>query len=320
VLLPEVVALGEDGRRWLQPQFVYAPLLCFAEGDARAQLWIAALDHSRNRARGFDCTVTFRRSDLVSSLPDHGQVFRCEISSAHSPAELAVGRARRRPDGGLDVKVHHHTTRESLALIHGSGYVHGSRWNYQGTRELTNIGYAYFTNLRSIRTEGDLRAMAMASDGRLGLQLDTTHGPTPDLVLEVYRASTRDRTATLTLWVASEAIATPHIWQHIGPPVHYEIAHPWTYRVGLQPGSHLTFRRDRATLDPASARAFDYAVIGDCTTIAGLEAPYDEENTTETFTVQALAGSNVFDFWRLNANTNLHAAATVVQAFAKPPG
>jgi hypothetical protein len=181
---------------------------------------------------------------------------------------------------------------------------------------LTNVAYAYFTNLQQVTTEQDLQSIAMASSGRLPLRLDTSPDTwPPDLVLDVYRGSTRGREATLRLWVPAEVISTPHIWQHVGPTVTYEITHPWIYRVGLQPGRHLDFRDREATPDPAALRRFDYAVIGDCTTISGLEAPFDEENTNHTFSVQDLGGANLFDFWRHHANTPLHEPPSVTQEF-----
>jgi hypothetical protein len=108
------------------------------------------------------------------------------------------------------------------------------------------------------------------------------------------------------MWVASDAISTPHIWQHTGPPVVYEIAHPWIFRVGLHPGAVLDFAHGAATPDPSALRRFQYAVIGDCTTIGGLMAPFDEEDTTHTFIVEDLSGTDVFEFWRNHANAALH--------------
>lgn len=315
ILLPEALIVGGAGNQWAQPQFVYAPTLAFTDDDAFATIPVAVTDSRLRVARGLDCVVQFRRADLLASLSDRSQVYRCRVNTDYSPAQLAVGRARSRADGGIDLRLFHHTTSDALSMIHASGQVRGSTWNYQGTRELTNVAYAYFTSLRSIATEMDLRRIAMASDGKIMFQLDTTQGSAPDLVLDVYRASTRDRKATLSLWLAAEAISTPHIWQHIGPPVVYEVAHPWIFRVGLNPDRVLEFAAGVGTPGPSALRDFDYAVIGDCTTVGGLAAPFDEENTTYTFVVQDLAGSDVFTFWRNNANTPLHRDPTDAQMF-----
>lgn len=317
VLLPEAVIVGAATNQWAQPQFFYAPQLAFADEWSTATIFFAALDHTRRNHEGLECRLTFRQTERLAALPDRSEVYRCEIETEHSPAALAVGRARVRPDGGIDLRLHHHTARETLPLIHASRDVRASAWNYQGTRKLANVAYAYFTSLRRVETEADLQSIAMASDGRLGFQLDTNAGAHPDLVLDVLREATRNRKATLTLWVPSEAVSTPHIWKHSGRTVHYEVAHPWIYRVALQPGAALDFTGVRATPDRAKLRRFDYAVIGDCTTLAGLEAPFDEENTGETFVVQDLTDTDVFNFWRSNANTTLYAPPVDTQRFTQ---
>lgn len=317
VLLPEAVIVTGARDQWVQPQWVYAPLLAFTDDHtAHATIRIAALDPTRRDGGGLPCAIEFTSEDRLTVLPDRSEVYRCRISSEHSLNELTVGRGRVRDDGGINLRLYHHTAPATLPLIRQSGHVRGSAWNYQGTRELTNVAYAYLTNLEQVTTERDLRSIAMASSGRLPLLLDTNpNAQRPDLVLEVYRGSTLDRQATLRLWVPAEFISTPHIWQHGGRSVTYEIVHPWIYRIGLQPDSHLDFRDREATPDPAALKRFDYAVIGDCTTISGLEAPFDEENTEHTFVVQDLGNVNLFGFWHHHSNTLLHAPPSVAQEF-----
>ena len=236
-------------------------------------------------------------------------------STEYSPATLAVGSARRSVGGGVDIALFHHTTEEAIALIHKSGHLQGSQWNFQGTRKLKNVAYAYFTSMNQVTCEADQQDMAMASNGRIALQLDTNPGQMPDLVLPVYRASTRDRNATLKLWIPSEVISMPYVWKHQGLSVCFEIAHPWIHRIGLQPGEHLDFAEGTATPASKALRRFDYAVLGDCSNVEGLEAPYDEENTPETFRVQSLEDTNLFDFWKENANSDLYARPSDKQTF-----
>jgi hypothetical protein len=305
VLLPEVIVLGGTDPVWVQPHFFYAPSLAFGDGDATASLRLGALDPNRAKP-GLDLSVTFAKSDKCGSFADSSETYRCVVESEYSPNELATGEARVRSDGGLDLQLYHHTASGTLPVIQDSQQVRGSEWNYQGTRKLENVHYAYFTSLRRIESEGDLRALAMASSGQLDFRLDTNHRAAPDLVIPVYRASTHDRDATLTLWVPAEAVSTPHVWQHIGPPVHYELAHPWIHRVGVPPGGHVAFADGRAIFDPNVLKRFDYAVIGDCTTVDGLRAPFDEEATTSTFHIQDLGGTDAFEFWYQHQNSSLH--------------
>ena len=181
------------------------------------------------------------------------------------------------------------------------------------------MAYAYFTSMSQVTSEADLQDMAMASNGGIPLRLDTNARHAPDLVLDVYRASTRDRNATLELWIPAEAISTQHVWMREGFSVYYEIAHPWIHRIGLWPSQHLDFAGGTATPGPEALRRFDYAVLGDCSTVSGLEAPYDEENTGETFRVQSLEDTNLFDFWAANANTHLYAPPLDRQTFRSLP-
>jgi hypothetical protein len=317
VLLPEAVIVTGARDQWVQPQWVYAPLLAFTDDHkAHATIHIAAVDPSRRDDAGLRCAIEFTSEDRLTVLPDRSEVYRCRITSEYSLNELTVGRGRLRDDGGINLRLYHHTAPATLPLIHQAGHVRGSAWNYQGTRELANVAYAYFTNLERVTTERDLQSIAMASSGRLPLLLDSTPtGRRPDLELTVYRGSTRDRQASLRLWVPAEVISTPHIWQHTGRSVEYEIVHPWIHRIGLQPDSHLDFRDREATPYPAALKRFEYAVIGDCTTLSGLEAPFDEENTEHTFVVQDLGDVNLFDFWRHHSNTPLHAPPSLTQQF-----
>ena len=42
-------------------------------------------------------------------LPDRSEVYRCRINSEHSLDELTVGRGRLRDDGGINLRLYHHT-------------------------------------------------------------------------------------------------------------------------------------------------------------------------------------------------------------------
>lgn len=321
VLLPELIVLGDALDHWVQPQFFFAPLLYWDDDNAGTIINIAAVDKTRRFSDGLDATVTFSRADWLCNAGDRSEIYSCSVESEYRAAALAVGRARQNPDGNIDIRLYHHTTETALEQIQSSGHVRGSAWNFQGTRELTNVAYAYFTSMPKISSERDLLSMAMASNGQLGLRLDQNGGDAPDVVLDVYRSSTRDRTATLPLWVPAAAISSPHIWMHVSTSVCYEIVHPWIHRVGLRPGEGLTFVDGDATPSDDTLRRFDYAVLGDCTMVAGLGAPYDEEETTETFRVADLGALTLFDYWAANQNTALYAPPEDTQAFRsdQPP-
>lgn len=161
---------------------------------------------------------------------------------------------------------------------------------------------------QSLATNEHLRLVAMASNGKAGVRLDDPAG-TP-VLFDVYRESTANRDATLPLWVPAEVVSAPHVWLHRGRSVYYEIAHPWIHRVGLLPGAVLSFVEDKATPVESDVRRFDYAVLGDCSTVAGACAPFDEEETNETFAIANLGAPGLFEYWWQNQNTQLHEVPT----------
>ena len=54
----------------------------------------------------------------------------------------------------------------------------------------------------------------MASDGIISMLLDDHTPPDGVVPIKVYRESTLNRTATLPLWIPSEALAPSHVWMH----------------------------------------------------------------------------------------------------------
>lgn len=300
VLLPEVLVIEDGDLHWVQPQFFNACVIVFGD-DPTGTIGLSAADrHGRDLA----ITARFQRSDRIGGDQDRSEVYRCSLESDYPIEDLTTGRALVRTDGGIDLLAHHHTTAASLDAILASGEVWGSPWNYQGVRKLTNVAYAYFTSLPKMESEEDLRLVAMASNGKAGVQLDDPKAP--PVVFDVYRESTTNREATLPLWIPAEIVSAPHVWLHRGGSVYYEIAHPWIHRVGLLPGATLPFKGDRAVPVEADLRRFDYAVLGDCSTPEGAGAPFDEEETTETFAIADLGSADLFDYWWQHQNQVLY--------------
>jgi hypothetical protein len=116
-------------------------------------------------------------------------------------------------------------------------------------------------------------------------------------VLEVFKEKLSQRTTRVDVWVPAEHVSPSHIHEHRGNVTSYESAHPWIYRVGLEPGANYEFVGNKAVRGQSWLKRFEYIVIGDCTTLEGLAAPYDEEITKETFEIESLGGRTVFEFW-----------------------
>ena len=57
--------------------------------------------------------------------------------------------------------------------------------------------------------------------------------------------------------------------------------------------------------------SFDYIVVGDCSTLDGLAAPYDEENTPHVLKIERVNdGRSFVAFWFSNGNTDLFSGKT----------
>ena len=127
------------------------------------------------------------------------------------------------------------------------------------------------------------------------------------LELTVYRESTENRKSTIDFFVDSTNLFTPNIWMHKpdGEAVYYELCNPFIFRLGLENEGYIEYTNQ--TISSTKTPIQEYVVIGDCTTLSGLEAPYDEENTSEIFKVEPLFGKiNILDFWFENGNQDLY--------------
>lgn len=307
----------EDGGRWafVEPVMFGPVSLAFRDADALTRVWV-------DTQGGDTLSVDFSNEDFAGRLPDGAQLFACRITGPADFATRYSGEARRTPNGSFELRLFHHTEPATLPLIEASGHVRGSPWNLQGNKRLGNVGYAYLTNLASITSDDDLAAVAMATDRQFGLLLDDHEPPDGVVIIEVTRSATRDRAATLALWVADHMVASAHLLRHdqraaIG--VFYEAVLPAVFRVGLEPGAALNFSGDIAKPPTTSLKHFDYVVVGDARTQTGIVAPYDEENTSSICKVERVDDGDLVSFWRDNANSDLFSRMIVDrQVFAGP--
>ncbi len=123
--------------------------------------------------------------------------------------------------------------------------------------------------------------------------------------MTVDRSSTRDRDATIPVWLPVGLISPNHLLRFVPPDgAYYEVVLPEVVRVGLQPGRSLAIQDDRVTADAGDLRTFDYVICGDASTTEGLAAPYDEENTRQVLHLENLQVEDVFEFWLRNMNTD----------------
>ena len=299
LLVPELLAADLGGMRWFQPKFFYAPQLSFWDGFSAANIGIEV-------SGGTLVNVGFTSGGFVASLSDSSQVYRCVITAPADLARSADGTCSLEPSGDFRLDLFHHTTDQAAQAIQASGHFRGSEWNMQGTRALKNVAYAYFTGLQSVTSEQDLAKIAMASTGFISLLKTNAASAKEAIRLKVYRQSTLDRTATVPVSVLASLVASQHLYLHsaIGQAVYYEACNPDIYRVGLQPGKVAPFMDGVLNVPDADRKRFDYMVLGDADTEAGLIAPYDEEETKSLLHIEACTQQTLFDFWRSHANSN----------------
>ena len=305
--MPELLFAKVGGWRFYQPTFFGPPMLGFGVEpglDVASFTVDVAGPRETDPARLF---VTIRSDGLERTYEDGAQLYRCEIEGDSRLPRHAAGRASPRADGDFDLSLFHVTNPTAFAAISRSGELWSSPWNLQGTRRLANVAYAYLTSLPSIRSEQDLRRIAMSSDGMIAMQTTSGRAREEALVLDVYRENTTGRTAPLAVTVASAVLTPPHLLIHRPPGdmAYYEVMGPEIYRVGVEPGVRLTFDAGALTVDAASRKRFDYVVVGEASTVTGLAAPYDEEDTVEVMHVERLdAGLDLFGFWKANQNSD----------------
>lgn len=302
VLLPDLLAADINGWRWFQPKFFTACMLAFLDGHSVGTVWVDLAE------QGSRLCVRFSSEHFIRRFDDGAQLFRCSISGPSELASFAAGTCTVGEDHEVLLDLFHHTTDQARDGIRQSEHLRASPWNVQGTKKLYNVGYVYFTSLPAIESDADLHRIAMASEGEIAF-LPTNASSMNDAVrIKVYRESSENRTATLKVVVPASAISSQHVYRHAphGDPVYFEVCHPEILRVGLAPGAVLPLAGDRALPSAGNLKTFDYVVLGDADTSAGLEAPYDEEHTQELFLVERCEGESIFDFWKRNANSDQH--------------
>jgi hypothetical protein len=324
IVIPDLIFLGQDAKRWIQPFGFFPNVIDFWPDDAECHIPIDV-------SSGHVLRVSFATRGHLGRLDDGSDLYRCEILGPTVLSELATGCSRWNGRSAPEIEPFHHTTEASKQAILQSKEFWLSHWNIQGTRKkLVNVGYVYFTALDRIVCDEDLTQIAMAHNGRLTLVLDGVNPPATEdpewrarfadkiLDLEVYRASTADRTATLRFWISSQWLAPQHVMKHWPPnkPAFYEIPNAFTHRVGLIPGHTLKLKNEHELEKPLNLKQFPYVVVGHCNTLEGLAAPFDEEDTKYILKFdRPRQGEEILGAWKRMANQERYSGLSPELAF-----
>jgi hypothetical protein len=320
LIVPDQLVFENDGLKWIQPLAFTAPMLGKLDEDQ------IVCDLNIDISCGHNVRVRFFNHDFVRNFPDGSQLFKCEILGPSNLYEYSTGDAEWDTENNLYLRLFHHTTSDSWEKIKLSGHFRTSPYNIQGTtKHLQNVSYTYLTPLDKIATEGDLKCIAMAPEGIIQLCRDGCEVPTflnpgweeayknDILQLPVYACDPSKRDMSVETWVDSATLAPQHIYRHDeGAAVYYELPHAFIHRIGAEPKGHVLFDNRNRIHQQAGLKMFDYVVVGDCTTIAGLRAPYDEEDTTHIMKIERIPDTlTMLNFWFSRGNQDLYSGKDV---------
>ncbi|MBG9388381.1 hypothetical protein [Caenimonas aquaedulcis] len=304
-IVPDLIFLEVASKLlWIQPLFFLASHVGFDE-ETGAGLLIVDVAH------GARVQVRFSSDAVRTHLTDGSLLYACTVHGVPYLPSLATGEARLLGNAP-QIRLFHHTSASAKRDIRKSGYFWTSSWNIKGTEKLVNIAYLYLTPLDEISEEADLLQIAMASNEKIGYQVDQNQGPEPDLILKVYRGSTRKRRHVLAGWVSCDQISPAPIYRHTPTDgaVYYEVVSPFICRMGAHPDSKISIVDHVFIAD--APKQLDYVVVGDATSVEGLAAPYTEENTTHIWKIVRTAPNDDFvSYWRDHANTPEFAGISV---------
>lgn len=312
IVIPDLILLETPATVWIQPLMFLPNAFLKSDNSIAGRFYM-------DISCGQTLQVDFKNSGYLCRYADGSELFECTITGPQDLHEYSTGEYEWGDHHQILLHLYHHTTESARESILESGSFRLSQWNIQGNKRLKNIGYVYFTCLPEIKRDGDLHQIAMASNGTMHLIIDGV--PVPPVLregdlnqyrdqileLEVYRENTHNRQATILLKIDAGYLSPQHILWHCPPAgaVYYEVARPFIYRIGLPPNEQWSIDPQALVADYTHVKRFDYVVIGTATSVAGLRAPYDEEETKEIAKVQATTASgNMLDFWFDEANSD----------------
>lgn len=312
--LPDVL-IGFGGKHFFLPSFFGPNSISFTKrstgGGIDQHSATFSMDVAAPRgARAARLLVSFSSDGFVRSYDDGAQLYECEyIGELSVPLKpLVAGDCSLMPNGDYALRVYHHTTAASAALISSSGELWSGPYNLAGTEKLENVAHTYFTTLPEIRDEADLRRIGMSSSGKISFQTTSDRRGEVVLDLPVYKSTTVNRAVPLAFEVACELLAPAHLLFHSAVGTnsgYYEVVGSEILRVAVKPNANLKLNGSRVEVATEDLKRFEYVVEGDASSTEGLEAPMREETTKQIAFLERLdKGLDIFQFWLANANTD----------------
>jgi hypothetical protein len=310
-VLPDVLLASGATQAFYSPQFFYPNHIGWFGGDGSAdfcRMHVAVLGEVLLQ-------VAFFRTGVVKRCADGSLIYQCAFRAVDADVLPSPQGEWRREGDQFELALYHHTTGVGAKGIRDSGYLRSSPWNIQGTQELKNIAYGYFTCIPKMEHVMHLMEVAMAENGQaLFLPTNAPNDAQFAVTLDVYKRTPRDIEVPLLFWVDVELISPSHLWLHVPDhdATYYEIVLPKVFRIGVEPGQTLPIDGTRLTIAPQDCRNFEYVIVGDGDSREGLLAPYHEEETLQIAKVdEAPSGSEIIERWYEKRNTYTFGDRTV---------
>lgn len=229
-VVPQFVFL--DGLAWRPTMLAVA----IVHGDAGQFYW-ANIGFDVEWNRPATAHILHARHSRLASYPDGSALYECLVEDADRLPQAAAIRHEE-----FRLRLFHHTSREFLPLIENSGHLRASRWNYQGSTELDDRHFIYFTDVPRFKDESDLMRVAMTDGGfQIWMQYDD-----PRLAPEHIDVPVRDRgqmSERIECLIEPWLIESPPMLFHDpslyggGFAKYWELCHPNIFRVPVQPGT-----------------------------------------------------------------------------------
>lgn len=293
IIVPDFLFLKNNGLKWIQPLAFNPNFLIENQKDIVCNIQVGI-------SCGYTINIKFKSSDFIRKFKDGSELYKCTIIGPKDLESFITGEGEFKDDKTPFIKLYHHTQKEFKRKILESNYLKDSPWNVSGNLKLKNAGYVYFTCLDEIKYQSDLQKIAMGERGKIKLITDLKDDI---LILDVTKKDLSSLNAKIPFYINVSAIAPSHLFKHIDDYglVWYEISWAFIYRVGVYP-QEKGIKFDNKIIENKDIKLFDYVIVGDCTTVEGLAAPYDEENTDYILKIEKTNDENILEFWFNNCN------------------
>lgn len=271
-VVPQFVYLGD--RAW-RPSVLVLTMVDGQDGTCRH----AGLTFDVSWNEPVTVYVSAEHHRRVKDCIDRSAIYECWIKNGE---RLPMERSIRHHEFAL--QLFHHTAPDTVQKILGSKLLKASKWNYLGSKELTDRHFVYLTDVPSILSAVNLAALAM-SDGGITLAMLYDQASWQPEMLSVPVRERGNLSGRIEAWIDPELIEMPPLLYHDssvageGVTRYWELCHPHIFRIPMSPTTGITLRPD-CRVDAGCVPGFlksDRVVAGCAFEKGSLRVIFDEE-------------------------------------------